>query len=152
MGPEGVARTITGRRVVQVKLRRALLLVEGKGTIPLPGQAEEVPAFDALAACPMMSGGGRYRFQAFTGPYSEDAQATLGDGRLEVNAPMGRALPHPRTDAGDGTRSAITRGTKEWAKPWKCRCASSPDPPWTAGSPVERLEGERGTRRHSLPP
>src|SRR5262249_28174629 len=62
----GQQRTLTQTETVKSKLGGLVLLIEGSGTMKLPGREEEVPVFGALTAVSYDEKAKRYRWLAHT--------------------------------------------------------------------------------------
>jgi Protein of unknown function (DUF1579) len=80
----GQQRTLTQTETVQSKLGGLVLLIEGAGTMKLPGREEEVPVFGALTVVSYDGKAKRYCWLAHTsGGEFTDAETKLTDGAFE---------------------------------------------------------------------
>jgi Protein of unknown function (DUF1579) len=86
----GQQRAFSQKETVQRKLGGVVLLIEGSGSIRLPGRDEEVPAFSALAVVSYDEREKRYRWQAFTGGDYQEAETRLTNDGLQWTLPKTR--------------------------------------------------------------
>jgi hypothetical protein len=100
----GQRQTVMQTENVLSKLGGLALVVEGTGKMKLPGQAEEVPVFNALAIISYDDRAQRYRFHAYNNGQFADAEAKVTAGGVEwalPSTPLGKIrYTIKRTEAG----------------------------------------------------